>query len=248
MSRRAGMMLVLLACAVGWGWAYPTLTGPTGLIAVPTGDLPVSGIHLAADTQTQATGRSVPLRAEVIIGHGIEFGALFNPFTRDAALDKATGANVKIAGPYADGARVGVGAQYLRQSTFSRVNTEFWQGYVAWTSDFYPNFFDESNLVITLGANWTSVRPSGSLSVDAIREFVGIQVHMTDKIDLVGDYQTKSRNLGDQLATTSLAMRMNLGETLAVQGGITNAQGLLGGAEHTVFFGISLLLITPPTP
>lgn len=238
-------LLALLLCAAGMATAYPTLTGPTGLIALPTGDLPVSGIHLAADTQKLDEGRAVPLRAQVVLGHGIEFGALFNPFTDNSPLDTASGANVKIAMPYDDGIRVGVGAQLVRQKTFAGLQTDYWQGYVAWTTDFQPEIYDVSNLTLTLGANWTVVDPPFGGNTDAFRGFFGAQFHLSDSLVIIAEYQTAERRIGDTDPIVSLGGRLRMGDILAVQGGVTNAQSLLGGPRRTVFLGASLFLATP---
>ncbi len=238
-------LLTLLIFTAGIATAYPTLTGPTGLITVPTGELPNSGIHLAADIQKLERGRAAPLRAQVVLGHGIEFGALLNPFSNDAPLDTATGANVKIALPVDDGVRLGVGAQMLRLETFSGKTTEYWQGYFAWTTDFNPEFFDASNLTLTVGGNWTSVNPSDGSSVDAIRGFLGAEIRLLESLNLLVEYQSAERGIGDEEPILSMGGRFRMGDNIFIQGGVTNAQGLVGGPSANLFLGASLLLATP---
>ncbi|HOF86823.1 MAG TPA: hypothetical protein PLZ36_01795 [Armatimonadota bacterium] len=238
---RTALLMALAMGVLGAARAYPTLTGPTGLIALPGGEVSESGLLFAADALDQPAGRALPLRAQFVFAPGFEFGALYNPFNDDAAPDYAVGANAKLVIGLPDGPRVGFGAQFLRLRYPAGDERDYWQGYVAWTTDFNPELYDASNLSLTVGATWTQAKEADA-RMEALRGFIGARVRMTERIVLVAEYQTKDADLGDAEALSSLGVRLALGDAFAVQAGVTNAHGLLAGDVHHFFLGASMLL------
>ncbi|OPZ82224.1 MAG: hypothetical protein BWY76_02779 [bacterium ADurb.Bin429] len=238
---RMALLMALAISVLGMARAYPTLTGPTGLIALPSGEIIESGLLFAADAHDQPVGRALPLRAQFVFAPGFEFGAVYNPFNDEAVLDYTTGVNAKLVIGLPDGPRVGFGAQFLRLRFPAGNELDFWQGYIAWTTDFNPELYDVSNLSLTVGANWTQADAPGG-RIDAIRGFIGGRIRMTERLVLVGEYQMKDADLGDVRALSSLGARLHLNDSFAMQAGVTNAQGLTAGDIHHFFLGASMLL------
>lgn len=238
-----GMVALLLALA-GAANAYPTLTGPTGMMIIPTGLIPATGLELAGDWyQLSNRGVSLPTRALLTIDKVLEVGGTFDPFNDNAPLNRAWGMNAKIAMlNFLDG-KSALGAQYRQERDQNDMNNDLLQGYFAWTSDFASGDTDDiSNFNITLGVNWTRENPEFSDPQYGTRFFSGMTVYITPDIQLMGEYQMKNKHLGDNDATTSVGLRIRFCPEISAQVGYTNSFGFTQLSTHQPFAGIDFVL------
>jgi len=127
-----GIVLALALTAL----AYPTLSGPTGLLTVPTAAVAPGGqFQLAADLQyVDGTDELVPLRALYGIGEKFEVGFTYLPEVNDA--NDTWGVNGKYVLPYTlGGAAWAIGAAYSDSDNVSTIGAslsatkEFAQGF-----------------------------------------------------------------------------------------------------------------------
>lgn len=234
-----GVAVVVLACA-GAAFAYPTLTGPTGLAVLPTGYVAPAGFTVAGDWQDLEDGSVVPTRALFGFGSSAELGGAFDFINDDAlGLDQAWGANAKIRIGKILGGDSAIGAQFRRETDLADFDTDFTQGYFAWTTGFTTGMSAFSAVGITWGVNWTRLDPEVGDSADDWRFFAGADVRITKGINLVAEYQTDEASLGDADPISAFTARITLSPSLQAQVGTTNAYGLRGLADHNVFAGLT---------
>lgn len=240
-----GMVAVVLACA-GITPAYPTISGPSGMSYIPTGKIAPTGIELAADWHKLDVGDSIPFRVLLSVGRGIEVGASYDPFSSKAVSNPAWGVNAKGSFLRFFGGESALGVQFRRErgarDDFFASNTDFIQGYFAWTTDFSAETVDYSNIAITLGTNWTRVKPFEGQEEFAVRGFAGATIFLTRDISLMAEYQTKNAKVGDADPVTSVAARYRFNPDVSAQVGMTNGIGLSGTTDHTIFAGIDLTM------
>ena len=236
-----GIIAVMLLAAAAAD-AYPTLSGPTGMSVIPTGRVPSTGMQIAGDWAKLGAGASIPFRALVTVGRGVEVGGLYDPFDDKAPFTDAWGLNAKMAFVKVFGGDSALGAQFRREYNAGGRTTEFTQGYFAWTTDFDAEKIDYSNVELTLGTNWTRVAPTGAAREYALRAFAGAIIYFSRDIELLGEYQSKNTRIGDLDPTTSVSIRYHFNPEVSAQFGLTNSLGLLGAANHELFGGINLTL------
>jgi hypothetical protein len=239
------MGLVLLAVWAGMACAYPTFTGPTGLVALPSAEMGAPGLVVAADQQAIEGGHSRPLRGTLALGNLLEAGAAVNGFNGDVHFDTAWALHGKLAVGRAATGTMAIGAQYLSQQGDLVPDQKAWQGYLAWSSDFAPEVVDASGINLTVGANWTRIRPTGSADLDAVRAYAGLEMRMLKSLVIATEYQTKSPTLGDAEPVTSVAARITVNPLVSLQIGSTNALGFSALPQHTFFFGAALQVAGP---
>ncbi|MHB9132973.1 MAG: hypothetical protein ACYDBB_18050 [Armatimonadota bacterium] len=234
-----GVAALVLALA-GTAFAYPTLTGPTGLTIIPTGYIGNSGFTVAGDYQKFESGFGVPVRATIGLGNTWEVGALYDFLDEDTGLDRAFGANTKFRIGRFLGGDGAIGAQFIRVESVFDFETDFEQAYFAWSGNF--GSAETINFGITWGVNWTRISPDIGDSEDAFRLFAGAEVAILRSFTLLAEYQTDEEDLGETDPITSVALRYCTGQNWAAQVGITNAFQLIGTDDHDWFAGIALNL------
>ncbi len=241
-----GMTAFVLVLA-GIANAYPTLTGPTGLMIVPTADIPCTGVEVAGDWQGMDNeGASIPTRALISLGRVVEIGGSYDFFNSHAPLSSAWGANAKIALFDCFDGKTAIGAQFRRELDLGDQVTDYTQGYFAWTTECSGEDIDVSNFALTVGVNWTEVSPDiAATSSYGVRFFTGLSVNLMPDVDLMGEYQTKNVSLGDTDAATSVGMRFRLDDNINAEFGYTNMLGLSVEPTHHFFAGLDFALSVP---
>lgn len=216
--------------------AYPTLTGPTGQAVIPTAMTAGSGFTIAADYQNlTGEGDGIPIRALLGIGQNLEIGVLYEIFNDESGLDNAMGANAKFALGNILGGRTAIGAQFIRLETDFDDTLEVIQAYLAWTRRMAIG--DEQALALTLGANWTQADFDGD-SIDDTRFFAGLDLALSERLNVLIDYQTASSEFEED-PISAVTARIALNRMLALQVGTTNALGPIGLDEHNFFIGLN---------
>ena len=206
------------ACAA---YAYPTLTGPTGLATVPTTSIaPIGQFQLAADWYNTDPDTTVPLRLLYGATDNLELGATLI-FTEDDAW----GINGKYVSPFnVVGFGVAFGAQFL--SADADITQLYAVGTRALSDDVTP-------LNATVGLNWTDVSGGG----DGLRLFLGLEAILAENLRLAAELQTKRGQL-EASSLWSLVGRYAFNEALTAQLGLTNGP-ILGGDDHEFFLGFA---------
>lgn len=258
---------VLLAIA-GAAYAYPTLTGPTGIVAVPTADVVgMAGVRVAADYYAIADDDlglddTTPLRVQAGLLKIVEVGAAFWPVSLDDSDADTWALNAKVHSPIGFfGFDLAAGAQYavtgidtvtLPVQTGRAIalpivgddDIKTTQFYAVGTRSLIPiqGVNSISDVRASLGANWTQI-DVGDETNSAVRAFTGVEVLLLNKLSVAAEYQTKDEDVGDDEPISSLVARYRVNDRLTVQAGYTNAGynlGLAGSDDHNFFAGASL--------
>ena len=139
--------VVLFAVATA-SYAYPSLAGPTGGAALPTGDI-AQGVNVAADFYNTPFNQSYPVRATIGYGNW-EVGGLYS-FQSGANV---WGANAKWGFSAFGLPGFAVGAVYAHEN-FDSVND--FSAYLLDTHNFGSLGLGKGDLRATLGINWSNV-------------------------------------------------------------------------------------------
>jgi hypothetical protein len=241
-----GIALALVCAAQ----AYPTLTGPTGLVTLPDAAIaPAGQLSVAADWYSQdfdgILGEAIPIRALYGVGDTFEIGALL--WMQDD--NDAFGVNAKYLTPLTFGNMAwAAGGQFL---SFDDADANVTQLYFAGTRDFTEAIEGMAGISGTIGVNWTNVEgPSFPLSTSqafrvpgvdnsAFRFYLALQVLLMNNLLLMAEYQTEESDLGETDPVMSLGARYSFTESLTGQIGITNGVGTLGWDDKKLFAGVS---------
>lgn len=218
------MRILLLLCAslfaLSGARAFPSLSGPTGLVALPDARL-ASGWDLAADVMDNTEERGVYFRAVRGFRQG-ELGAV-------AILDDADQCGVHGKWRITDARHYTAAAGGLvLQGDLVDVDLL----YLAATT------CPTTNIAGTLGVTWTRISTAFG-AADAVRPYAGLEVRLTRQLRGVAEYQAKSDGLGEPKPITSLMLVRPYGRTVQTRVGVTNAAAWLGGAHHHLFAGVS---------
>ena len=172
------------ACAA---YAYPTLTGPTGLATLPTAAVaPAGQLQIAADYYDTEGDSTIPLRVLYGVGGNLEFGLLYafsnqsmvleveDDFALTFDADNTWGLNAKYALPVdLAGFQFAAGAQYLTSDfavtvvdllgefpteELASIDTNTTQVYLVGTRAFTLGGDGSPALNGTLGLNWTRMK------------------------------------------------------------------------------------------
>lgn len=232
---RTYLLLGLVVALASVTFAYPTLTGPTGLATLPTAAVaPAGQIDLAADYYNTSKGpveNTFPARVTLGVVDSWEIGAAYL-FQKNA---NTWDLNTKFATPLnLGGFGIAVGAQYA-QADLTGPNDTISQVYVSAGRTLTTGNETVPGIGLTLGANWTKDK---LIDNSAIRGYVGLEAALMNNLSLNAEYQTKSNKLeGDAL--WSVAGRLAMSQTLGFQVGWTNGP-FFGGADHNLFAGVDL--------
>jgi hypothetical protein len=222
------MRLLLCALVVaflaGAAFAYPSLLGPTGLVALPTADsLGLAKVDIAADFASADQLDLVPLRATVGVGRGELWGMTADVSDGGGSITGFGGKlpvyQVPLVGMQV---AVGLGIYDLSDGDGDLTNI-----YLVASQDL-PHARGHVGLMSIdaslPGANATETRP-----------FVGFELYTSDGMTLAVEIRAKADSLESE-APKSVVLRKSLTKGLAVEGGFTNGAFLGLGAHDTDFF------------
>lgn len=238
-------VIAALALAVA-AMAYPTLSGPTGLVAIPTAATNGSGVTVAADWVNVETGNGIPVRALIGLGSNAELGAAYETFS-DTEFDNAWNVNAKLGFGNIFSFRPAIGAQFTRvtgesvifEETSVEPKVDFTQAYLALTRVFA---FGDQSLGLTVGGNWTKVKSELDdvtlIDESAVRGNVGVDLTLSQTLSVLAEYQTRSTKIGEEHPLSSIAARVRLSPMFTLQVGSTNALGPIGFGDHKFFAGL----------
>lgn len=221
-------MAVALASAA---FAYPTLTGPTGLATVPTAAVaPAGELTLAADWFDTEVDETIPIRVLYGVGENFEIGAGY--FLQND--NDAWGVNAKYLTPLTLGGFAwALGAQYI---DFTDADVTATQAYFAGTRGFAISEDGAGPaLAGTLGVNWTQL--SNGVDEDAFRFFAGLELGFENGLSIAAEYQTEDDDIETD-PVFSAVVRYPFTPALSAQVGITNGP-IVGGDDSNIFAGLS---------
>lgn len=214
--------LLLLLFAFSCTHAFPTLTGPTGLIMLPDAYPADARITLAGDVAENPGDPSSTLRAVYGLPSG-EVGVLY-------AIDDETmtGVNGKYCFPldrlHGDGA---IGAIYLNTASVTE-------------RCLYLAITRPGTLSVTGGITWTEISTIAG-KADAARPYLGAVLSLPQEMCVVSEYQLHSTALYEPKPIFSVMLvRKNGLFTTTV--GATNAAALLGAEDRYFFAGITMAM------
>jgi len=198
---------VALACAA---YAYPTLSGPTGLLTVPTAAVaPAGQFQFAADMQ--GADDVFPIRALYGFGGNFEIGANF--ITGNGLEDDVWGINAKYALPYTFGdAAWGVGALYQDSDSASTIGA-----YLSLTKEFEKNFSGTASLMYS-DVDFDDEEFATQVEDDSNWAFaLGAQATLDNGLTLIGEYVNSLPG-----GSLNAAARYPLTDALTAQVGFVN--------------------------
>ncbi|MHB9106186.1 MAG: hypothetical protein ACYDCO_03940 [Armatimonadota bacterium] len=209
---------VALACAA---YAYPTLSGPTGLVTVPTAaTVPAGQLQFAADWWSIAIVDSA-LAGRVLYGitDNIELGAIYRTEESDALVGDVWGVNAKLALPVTFGdAAWAIGAGYY---DLSDVDESFFTANLAATREFNENFRGTANLLWSEDGLYQVLSGPGIFLIGGLNDSdfqlgVGAEATFENGLTVVGEYVNTLPG-----TTINVAARYPLTEALTAQLGYT---------------------------
>lgn len=246
-------MSVTLMTLTGAVFAYPTLAGPSGIVAVPTAQVThVGQWQLAADyynTNDTVTGvrDTVPIRLLYGIAPNLEVGVAGWLARVDGTNADSGSANIKYLTPiHLAGFNLATGAVYAvteaaADEDFTR-NAKTLDIYLTGTRTLIGQAENMPLLQGTLGVNWTKI-DAGAEKGDGLRLMGGLQFMPMKKLGIAAEYQTKRAAVGDDKALASAVVRYMLGNNMKAEAGITNAgfnyAGLTGAPDYNPFVGLT---------
>jgi len=216
------LLLLWLLCA-GICRAFPTFSGPTGLVVLPDG-FTATRLEAAADIVENHENRGVLLRLDAGIAPCAEVGGLY--LTDDRTKIVGLNAKLRVAG---NNRRIGVSLGALRLDG-DPVTTD--ACYLAASGVIF------SRLALTGGVTWTKIASSAG-AADTMRPYVGFRCCFPDASVLVGEYQAKRAVFMEERPLTSLMLLRRRSRYLTASIGFSNASLLLGGHNTYVFGGVS---------
>ncbi len=231
---RRYLLLGMVVALVGAAFAYPTLTGPTGLITLPTASsLPAGQISLAADYYNTSDGpveNSYPVRATLGLASSIEVGAayLFQDNADMWVLNAKLSPIINLIG-----FDWGAGAQYAKQNLTPADETVF---QLYWVGTMMMSDVDEGQPAIglTVGANWTD---SDLLDDNTLRFFAGVEAGFANNFSLIAEYQTEDEDFETD-PVWSVGARFGFTDAISAQVAWTNGP-FFGRGEHNLTAGIN---------
>ncbi len=247
MTKYLAPMLVaaVLAIASTARAAYPTLFGPTGGAALPTGDVIMQNeLDVAVDYYNERDNNSVPVRANYGIIRGLEIGGLFD-FRQH---DQAWGVNAKYALPLFGFGGLALGGFYNATTNGDDKGSQIY------LVDTMPFTKADTGVLLrgTLGVNYTWTDLAATGKNNGVRAYIGADATFPgiNNAMLLAEYQIRTSSVPDARSVASVAVRYPFTPSLSAQVGFTNADpiGLIGTRDYRVFVGASLALGGTTTP
>jgi len=215
---------VTVALVCGAAFAYPSLHGPTGLVALPTAEsLPLAKVDLALDFASVDSIDVVPLRATAGVGRG-ELWALFANLDDGGGDIKGFGGKLPVYQVPMVGLKIALGLGVYNGSNGDGDVTAL---YIVGSQDLPRGR-------ATIGLMLLDVNAAG-IDERAARPFLGFELFAADGVTLAVEVRAKSDAL-DSEAPQSVVVRKSLSKGLAVEAGVTNAAFLGLGADDNEFF------------
>jgi len=219
-----GMVLAAFAAA----YAYPTLTGPTGLATIPTAAVAAAGqLQVAADYYDAEGDSAIPIRALYGIGENFEVGlGYWMQDDNDGFM-----LNAKYLTPLTFGDMAwAAGAQYIDLDAMDTIL----QAYFVGTKQFSEAGEGTPGFSGSIGFNWTDVDAADD---SAFRFFVGGELAFANNLTVNAEFQTKDDDIeADSL--WSIGVRYPFTEALTGQLGYTNGP-IVGFDDSNFFLGLN---------
>lgn len=234
-------------------FGFPTLTGPSGLLALPTtsvidaGDTEITADYYFIHQDAAAVKDGILLHvlygssADTEIGIG---GWLTRTGGKDVSVIQVNAKHLTswdIAGiAFAVGASV---ADTSKDASPGYTHDALsWDAYLVGTDVMIPDDDHTIGIIGTLGANWAGLE-AGAIHGNGGRGMAGLEVRLPNMMSLLVEYQTAQPQAGDVRPLSSLAVRIPFTAALTGQLGYTNAGlatgGLAGAREHNIMLCVS---------
>jgi hypothetical protein len=241
-------MAVLLTSAA---FAYPSLQGPTGLVAVPTAATVATGaIDLAADyvylpSTVQPGGthtNDFPVRLEWGCAQNFEVGAAYD-YIRD---DQSWDINGKWVTPLNYfSTKVAVGAQYERFRKFGGSTPTVWNLYLVGTRP----LVNAGGVALNgdLGLTMDKTDHIFANNTSFLRLMLGVDATVASlrNLNIAIDYIPQDKAISDTKAAFSIVGRMPITPMIGAEIGATTASSLQAGLPAAqVFAGLNLAYST----
>lgn len=222
-----GLAMALSSAA----FAYASLTGPTGLVNVPTAAVePAGQISVAIDGVDTKDNVTVPVRVLYGAMENLEVGASASFQDKDEVF----GLNAKYQTPLAiAGFNWAGGAQYARYNLNAKDDDELWQLYWTGTREFTEATDTMPSFTGTVGVNWTKFENFDG----KFRAFAGLKAGFANNFSLTAEVQSDSDIDEDTL--WSVVGRYSITPVLGAQVGYTNGFETMATDDSEVFAGIS---------
>jgi hypothetical protein len=220
------MRLIHLLCAAATtlavaASAYPALTGPTGLVALPDGRV-AHRPAVAGDMLDNANVRGAHLRMLA----GSDRAEVAGVYVRDDLRQVGLAAKLRF-GPRLGPLSTALGAQWL-----DAPGMETRAVYAAAT------YAPRGPVDLTLGISHTRVGTSGG-AMSGWRPSIGVRVKLPDGRLLTAECQGGAHGLTEGRPLTSLMLTRRDRRGLQYTLGVTNASGLVGNRHHSLFTGVA---------
>ena len=240
-------MLALGAIA---GWAYPTMSGATGLVTLPTAEVVPQGVvDIAVDYQDNV-GEAIemydtedvqimPIRATIGVAESLE---VWGGYTLvkvedwdDAKLWNVGGKYQIMSEAAGDDVSVAVGGSFGKFD--NDIEVDVTNAFLVASKDISTSVAPNQPIGATahLGVIWIDLEDT-DIDESLTEPFIGLEIFGEKGASLVVEYRFKDDSLDDS-APFSAALRYPIGESpLMIQVGTTNAAFAGIGADDNEFF------------
>jgi hypothetical protein len=263
---RTTLALLLAALATGAALAFPSFTGSSGLAALPSPKVMGKGqVALAGDYRALEGDAMVPLRISYGLGNHLEVSGAYTatsgndtwaagvkyrlphgftlsngrsgvalPGLPSGVLGSLGSSSGSTSIPRIEGVQLALGAQVLGGREEGRIVQPYLSaGHVFTTGDAGIPL-----LTVIGGVNYTHVNAGGG---DAWRGFGGASLYFTNGMVLSGEIQSKDNDMpGESDPLAALTLRYPVNSHMAIEAGVSNADGVVGTAKPRAFAGVSL--------
>jgi len=234
MKRTGLLVAALLLVAAGAAGSYPTLSGESGLLQVPTADVMTLGNgEVAADWMSvPGGGDGLAVRGVVGLGPNAEVGAAWRKFSTepDGRL-VGVGGKLQLLGEPRSLISLAVGARFDDSSgaLFRRVGNTF-QAYAVVSKDLTHATQELATAAVRVRGH-VGLLSNNSDDDNSARGFIGVDFTSPEGSQLLLEYWNHARD-----DVSSVALRYPLAPMLSLQVGITNALG----SDHRLVGGLNL--------
>jgi hypothetical protein len=244
------LVAAVMALSAAGAGAYPTFSGPTGMVALPNAEVaPPGALILALDYQNQSGDVTLwPARAVYGIADKTEVwaGYMRASASSDSTSSWNVGAKYKFATEPVQKISLAVGGSWGKGDALSE-DVTITNLFVVASKNIASRKAAEARISAkaSLGMLWENV---GSPIDQTLTEpFLGLELYGKKGVSLALDYRVKNSDF-DAKAPFSAVVRMPLSQTrpLWAEAGFSNAAFMgLGGDSSSFFLGLGYRLAIP---